>query len=104
MLSDKTGKLVLTQGMPKLLEMYDKYNIKATFFFTGYIAKLFHEVVKMVIPYGHEIGSHGMTHKVDKAFDILSVDEQKSHLHESKNILKDISGQEVISFVPQLQG
>lgn len=97
-LSDKTGEYVLKQGMPRLLELYDKHNVKATFFFTGHIAKLFPEVVKMVIPYGHEIGSHGYSHEVDKAFDVLSLKEQKIHLKKSKEILEDISGKEVISF------
>jgi peptidoglycan-N-acetylglucosamine deacetylase len=97
-LSDEAGELVYKQGMPRLLDLYSKYNIKATFFFTGYIAKLFPEVVKMVIPYGHEIGSHGLVHEVDKAFDLLNFNEQKRHLSESKKILEDISGQEIISF------
>lgn len=97
-LSDKTGELVLKEGMPRLLDLYSKYNIKATFFYTGHIARLYPDIVKMVIPYGHEIGSHGLTHDVNQAFDILSFDEQKRHLSESKNILEDISGQEIISF------
>lgn len=97
-LSDKTGEYVLKQGMPHLLELYAKYNVKATFFFTGYIATLYPEVVKMVQPYGHEIGSHGLTHRADQAFDILPLEKQIDHLRQSKAILEDISGEEVISF------
>ncbi len=48
-LSDKTGEKVLKEGMPLLLELYSKYQIKATFFFTGYIAQKFPEIVKMII-------------------------------------------------------
>lgn len=97
-LDDKTGELVLKQGMPRLLELYQKYDVKATFFFTGHIAKLYPDVVKMILPYGHEVGSHGYTHDVNQAFDILTFEEQKQHLIKSKAILEDISGQEVISF------
>lgn len=97
-LRDITGEYVMQQGMPRLLDIYEEYNIKATFFFTGYIARLFPEVVKMVQPYGHEIGSHGLTHKVDQAFDILPLEKQIDHLKQSKAILEDISGEEVISF------
>lgn len=97
-LSDQAGYLVLTQGMPRLLELYARYDIKTTFFFTGYIAKLYPEVVRMIIPYGHEIGSHGLTHKVDQAFDLLPLDVQIEHLKTSKAILEDISGREVVSF------
>jgi peptidoglycan/xylan/chitin deacetylase (PgdA/CDA1 family) len=31
-LSDEAGKLVSEQGLPRLLELYDKFNIKSTFF------------------------------------------------------------------------
>lgn len=97
-LSDKTGEYVLKQGMPRLLELYAKHNVKATFFFTGHIAKLYPEVVKMVQPNGHEIGSHGLTHRVELAFDVLPLRKQIDHLRQSKTILEDISGEEVISF------
>lgn len=97
-LDDKTGELVLKQGMPRLLELYDKFSIKATFFYTAYIAKLYPDVVRMVIPYGHEVGSHGYTHDVKEAFDVLSFSEQKEHLRKSKDILENITGKEVISF------
>lgn len=97
-LRDKTGEYVLNQGMPRLLDLYDKYGVKATFFYTGHIAKLYPEVVKMAYERGHEVGSHGLTHEVDKAFDVLSPEEQLSHLRQSKQILEDIIGEEVVSF------
>ena len=39
-LRDKTGYKVLEEGMPALLDIYAKYDVKSTFYFTGYIAKL----------------------------------------------------------------
>lgn len=97
-LRDKTGEYVLREGMPRLLDLYDEYQVKSTFFFTGHIAKLYPDVVKMAHHKGHEVGSHGLTHEHDKAFDILSPKEQLSHLKESKNILEQIIGEDVISF------
>ena len=97
-LRDKTGEYVLNQGMPRLLDLYDKYGVKATFFYTGHIAKLYPQVVKMAYERGHEVGSHGLTHEVKQAFDVLSPDEQLSHLKQSKQILEDIIGDEVVSF------
>ena len=97
-LRDKTGEYVLKEGMPILLDIYKKYDIKSTFFFTGYFAQKFPEAVKMIIPYGHEVASHGFTHEVDQAFDILPLEKQIEHLKKSKQILEYISGQEVISF------
>ena len=97
-LRDKTGEYVLNQGMPRLLDLYDKYGVKATFFYTGYIAQLYPDVVRMAHERGHEVGSHGLTHEVSKAFDVLSPEEQLSHLKQSKQILEDIIGEEVVSF------
>ena len=97
-LRDKTALYLIEQGMPRLLELYSKYNAKATFFYTADIAREFPNLVKMVLPYGHEVGSHGLTHDVKQAFDILSYNDQVVHLKESKKILEDISGQEIISF------
>jgi peptidoglycan-N-acetylglucosamine deacetylase len=97
-LRDETGKKVIEEGMPKLLELYQNNNIKSTFFFTAYIAKKFPAVVKMIIPYGHEVGSHGKSHLKENGFDVMSYEKQKRHLDESKKLLEDISGQEVLSF------
>ena len=97
-LRDKTGYKVLKEGMPLLLDLYEKNNIKSTFFFTGYIAKLYPEIVKMVIPYEHEVASHGLSHEKVDGFDVMPLKKQISHLKESKKILEDISGVEVISF------
>ena len=97
-LRDKTGEYVLNQGMPRLLDLYDKYGVKATFFYTGHIAKLYPEVVRMAYRRGHEVGSHGLTHEVNQAFDVLSPEEQLLHLRQSKQMLEDIIGEKVVSF------
>ena len=44
---DKTGEKVLREGMPELLDIYDNYNIKSTFFYTYYIANKFPDIVKI---------------------------------------------------------
>lgn len=97
-LDDSTAQFVLKQGMPRLLDLYEKHNVKATFFYTGHIAELVPEVVKMAHQAGHEIGSHGYSHEVSQAFDVLSFKKQKEHLTKSKNILENIIGEEIISF------
>ena len=84
--------------MPRLLDLYDKFGVKATFFYTGHIAQLYPDVVRMAYDRGHEVGSHGLTHEVSKAFDVMPPEEQLSHLKQSKQILEDIIGNEVVSF------
>jgi len=97
-LRPETGYKVWKEGMPILLDLYEKYQIKTTFFFCIDIVKLYPDIVKMVIPYGHEVASHGYSHEVNEAFDIMSYDKQLQHLNMSKKFLEDISGQEVVSF------
>ena len=97
-LRDETGYKVLKEGMPLLLDLYEKYNVKSTFYFTGHIAKLYPEIIKMIMPYGHEVASHGLSHKKEHGFDVMPLEQQITHLKESKKILEDIAGVEIISF------
>ncbi|MCF8337128.1 MAG: polysaccharide deacetylase family protein [Bacteroidales bacterium] len=97
-LRDATGLKVYREGMPILLDIYKKHNIKSTFYFTGYIARLVPDIVKMIIKDGHEVASHGKSHLKENGFDVMSFERQKRHLAETKKLLEDISGQEVISF------
>lgn len=97
-LSDSTAEYVYKQGLPRLLSLYERYDVKTTFFFTAHIAKLIPDVVRMVLPYGHEVGSHGYSHRPEDSFDVLSIESQREHLVNSKKILEDIAGTEVISF------
>lgn len=97
-LRDETGVRVWQEGLPLLLELYAKYNIKATFFFIANFAKQHPEIVKMVQPAGHEVALHGLTHDHKKSFDIMPYNEQLEHLRLGKAILEDIAGEEVVSF------
>lgn len=97
-LNDETGRRVLEEGMPRLLDLYQKYDIQSTFYFTGYIAQLHPEVVKMILPFGHEVASHSFSHKVEDGLDVLSYEDQVWQLKHSKEILEDICGSEIISF------
>lgn len=97
-LRDETGLKVWKEGLPMLLDLYDKYGVKATFFYIANFAKQHPEIVKMVQAKGHEIACHGLTHQHDKAFDVMPFEEQLEHLTTAKKILEDIAGEMVVSF------
>ncbi len=97
-LRDETGIKVWKDGLPMLLDLYDKYEVKATFFYIANFAKQYPEIIKIVQEHGHEIACHGLTHEHDKAFDVMSFEDQLEHLTTAKKILEDIAGEEVISF------
>ena len=97
-LRDDTGVKVWKEGLPALLDLYDEFGVKATFFYIANFAKQCPDIVKMVQAKGHEIACHGLTHSYDKAFDSMPFEEQLEHLKTAKAILEDIAGEEVVSF------
>lgn len=90
--------LLENQAMPLLLEAYAKHQVRTTFFFTGYLAERSAKLVRMVWDQGHEVACHGYSHKINKAFDVLSFEEQLEHLKKAKSILENITGEAVVSF------
>ena len=53
---------------PKILEILDKYDIKATFFVLGCNVKSHPEIVKQAYEAGHYIANHGYSHKYSKIY------------------------------------
>ena len=47
---------------PKILEILDKYNVKATFFTVGINVHYYPETFEEIVSHGHEIGNHTYTH------------------------------------------
>ena len=45
-----------------ILDLFDKYDVKATFFTLGYIGEQFPDLLKEIDRKGHEIASHGYAH------------------------------------------
>jgi peptidoglycan/xylan/chitin deacetylase (PgdA/CDA1 family) len=84
--------------LPMLLDLYDKYNVKSTFFVLGQIAELRPNVVKQIIAHNQEVGSHGLQHDRARAFDVMSLEDQISELKQSKDLLEQITGTPVVSF------
>ena len=97
-LRDSTGKRVANEAVPRILEMFREKEIETTFFVTGYFARLFPDCVKKISEHGHEIGSHSLYHDKHHGHDVTDLQTQIKHLGTSKQILEDITGQEVISF------
>ena len=90
--NDKSAKITANVGMPRLINLYSKYDVEGTFYFTGTFAEKFPESVQLVKDHGHEVASHGYSHSVDHAFDVLSNKDQYVHLSKSKRVLEGIAG------------
>lgn len=90
--SINTGRRVSKEALPQLLNIYSKYDICSTFYFTGTFAQRNPDAVDLVKANGHEIGCHSYSHKVQHSLDLLSVKEQYIHLTKAKKVLEDIAG------------
>jgi polysaccharide deacetylase family protein (PEP-CTERM system associated) len=73
----------------------NKIKIKATFFVLGWLAERIPNLVREIQSRGHEVASHGCKHQL---LDQLSVDELKQDLTDSKKLLEDITGAEVVGY------
>lgn len=57
------GEFGAEVGAPRLLKLFEKYNIKTSWFIPGHTADTFPEIVKEVVAAGHEVGCHGYVHE-----------------------------------------
>lgn len=87
-----TARLVHKKGLPALLKLYDKYKIKVTFYFTASFVELFPNSVKMVLNSGHEVGCHGLSHKVEEGLDVLTFEQQINSIRKAKEIIEAYAG------------
>lgn len=61
---DLSGKERLPAATERLLRMFDRYQVKATFFILGSVAERSPELIEKIAQDGHEIASHGWSHRL----------------------------------------
>ena len=79
----------------RILDLFDQYQVKATFFTLGWIAERYPALIRRIVDEGHELASHGYQH--------IRVTEQtpeqfRADIRKNKQILENISGAEVIGY------
>jgi polysaccharide deacetylase family protein (PEP-CTERM system associated) len=79
----------------KLLDLLDRYEARGTFFTLGWIAERYPELVREIANRGHEVASHGTDHK---RVTFLTPDQFRHSVRESKRILENITGEEVLGY------
>lgn len=85
----------IIENTEMILKMFEKYDVKATFFVLGYIAERFPDLIKKISKLGHEIASHGYAH-----IDLRKVSKKQfeEDFLKSINILEKITGKKVEGF------
>jgi polysaccharide deacetylase family protein (PEP-CTERM system associated) len=78
-----------------LLDLFDEGGAKATFFFLGWTAQRFPELVRSVHARGHEVACHGYGHQLIYT---QTPEEFLADIGKAKAILEDVIGQPVIGY------
>lgn len=88
------------KGNEVILDLFDKYNVKSTFFITGYFAEKEQGQVRLIQKQKHEIACHGYNHywRGNKGLDI------KRDIIKAKSILENIIKEKIKGFrAPQMR-
>lgn len=86
-----------TEYVEMMLDILQKYNIKTTFFIGGTWAEENPNLLKRMYNAGHEIGSHGYSHKEHGK---LSMEGNITEINKCHEIVKKILGIEMELFAP----
>ncbi len=83
-------------GIPRLLKLFKKYHLPATWFAPGHSIETFPEQMKMIVDAGHEVGAHGYSHENPIA---MSTKQEEDVLLKSIELIKDLTGKAPIGYV-----
>ena len=86
---------IVERRTDEILGICDEFGVKATFYFLGWIADRYPELVRRTAEAGHEIGTHSYWHR--KVCD-LSPAEFEEDLKRSIAVIEDAGGARVTSF------
>jgi polysaccharide deacetylase family protein (PEP-CTERM system associated) len=79
----------------RLLELFDQFGARGTFFVLGWVAERHPQLVKDIAVRGHEIACHGLSHRLVYE---QSPEEFREESRRSKRLLEDITGAAVLGY------
>ncbi|AMS42876.1 polysaccharide deacetylase family protein [Aminobacter aminovorans] len=98
------GEFGATVGVPRILNILDRYNIKATFFVPGHTAIVFPDVVRALHDRGHEVAAHSMYHApyevglAMSGIEPASPERQRGYLEQQVEVLEKLTGIRPVGF------
>lgn len=84
-----TFPLRVEQNTDALLELFARHNVRGTFFFLGWVAERFPDLVRRTAAAGHEVGCHSYWHR---AVFRLSPEEFREDTLRAKDIIESAIG------------
>ncbi|PLR80576.1 ribulose phosphate epimerase [Bacillus canaveralius] len=76
-------------AIPRILDMYKKYNLKQTFFIPAWVIERYPKTVELILNDGHEIAHHGYLHEHPNE---LSAEEELYWLHRGIDVIEKFTG------------
>jgi peptidoglycan/xylan/chitin deacetylase (PgdA/CDA1 family) len=76
-------------GMPRVLNLLERYEIKATFFIPGEVAERHPALVREVVDRGHEVAHHSYSHRWIVS---LTPEEEREEMQKGMDILTSLAG------------
>ena len=76
-------------GVPRLVKLFDKLQLKVTWFAPGHSIETFPEQMKMVASAGHEIGLHGYSHENPMA---MTPEQEEAVLDKTIGLVQRLTG------------
>ena len=78
-----------------LLEMLARHGVRATFFVLGWVARKHPEIVRQIAASGHEVASHGMSHRLIYT---QTPEEFRRETRDAKALLEDLAQAPVLGY------
>jgi peptidoglycan/xylan/chitin deacetylase (PgdA/CDA1 family) len=82
--------------VPRLLRLFQRYELRTTWFVPGHSVETFPEQTKMVVDPGHEIGVHGYSHENPVA---MSREQESAVLDRGIELVEKVSGRRPTGYV-----
>ena len=79
----------------RLLDLFGRHQVEATFFVLGWVAERFPDLVREIERRGHEIASHGYSHRL---LTLMTPEEFRVDLQRSLEVLARTASQEIHGF------
>lgn len=83
------------QGIPRLLDLWDKYNIKVTSHMIGEAVKHSPDLAREIVKRGHEAAAHGLNWTPQYN---LPYEEEKKFIQDGVSIIKEVTGKTAVGY------
>jgi peptidoglycan/xylan/chitin deacetylase (PgdA/CDA1 family) len=83
-------------GVPRLLKLFKKYDLRTSFFIPGHSLETFPDIAKMVVDHGHEVGAHGYLHENPIA---MTRAQEEAVMEKSVELITKLTGQSPRGYV-----